>query len=129
VRYATPAALRAAIGQRLVQQADQTGVDIVRLRRRVVFERLLVRFAYDDTARRQHAAGVAELFPARSRRSTRRPTTIRRLLRRPRVSRSVSKPAARWERLSTTKAPTQAYCLVRGLLVGARSEGFEPPTF
>lgn len=45
MRYATAGALRAAIDQRLVQQSTESGVDIARLRRRVVFERLLVRFA------------------------------------------------------------------------------------
>jgi Nucleotidyl transferase AbiEii toxin, Type IV TA system len=45
MRYASAAALRDALEQRLVHQANETGVDIGRLRRRVVFERLLVRLA------------------------------------------------------------------------------------
>jgi len=45
VRYASAAALRAALDQRLLTQARETRVNIARLRRRVVFERVLVRFA------------------------------------------------------------------------------------
>ncbi len=45
MRYSTPGALRAAIDQRLVTQANESGTDIARLRRRIAFERLLVRFA------------------------------------------------------------------------------------
>ena len=45
MKYASAAALRAALDQRLVTQANTSGTDIARLRRRVTFERLLVRFA------------------------------------------------------------------------------------
>lgn len=48
MRYASAAALRAALDQRLLTQARETRIDIARLRRRVVFERLLVRFARSD---------------------------------------------------------------------------------
>lgn len=41
--YETPAALRAALEDRLKNQARASGVDLERLRRRTVFERLLVR--------------------------------------------------------------------------------------
>jgi hypothetical protein len=45
MRYANAAALRTALDQRLVTEANSSGTDIARLRRRVTFERLLVRFA------------------------------------------------------------------------------------
>jgi hypothetical protein len=41
--YETPAALRDALEQRLGSRARETGIDLERLRRRAVFERLLVR--------------------------------------------------------------------------------------
>jgi len=47
LRYATAGALRAALERRLVDEASATRADIARLRRRVVFERLLVRLAHD----------------------------------------------------------------------------------
>lgn len=59
MRYANAAALRDALDQRLVQQANETGVDIGRLRRRVVFERLLVRFALAGEGRWILKGGVA----------------------------------------------------------------------
>ncbi len=59
MRYASAAALRAALDRRLVQQANETGVDIGRLRRRVVFERLLVRFAFAPEGRWVLKGGVA----------------------------------------------------------------------
>lgn len=46
--YGTPPALRAALEDRLRNQAQASGVDLQRLRRRVVVERLLVRL--DDSA-------------------------------------------------------------------------------
>lgn len=46
MRYTTPGALREALDQRLVHEANESGTDIARLRRRVMFERLLVRFAF-----------------------------------------------------------------------------------
>lgn len=42
-RYATPGAFRAALEQRLNDRAKDSGTEIYRLRRRVVFERLLAR--------------------------------------------------------------------------------------
>jgi hypothetical protein len=59
MRYASAAALRDALDQRLVEQANETGVDIGRLRRRVVFERLLVRFALAGEGRWVVKGGVA----------------------------------------------------------------------
>lgn len=41
--YATPAELRAALEARLLRESREKGVDLQRLRRRAVFERLLVR--------------------------------------------------------------------------------------
>jgi hypothetical protein len=43
VNYATPAAFRVALDTRLANNSRETGVDLNRLRRRVVFERLLMR--------------------------------------------------------------------------------------
>lgn len=48
MKYATASALRAALDHRLVREAESTRTDIARLRRRIVFERLLVRFASDS---------------------------------------------------------------------------------
>jgi hypothetical protein len=45
MKYANAAALRTALDQRLVTEANTSRTDIARLRRRVTFERLLVRFA------------------------------------------------------------------------------------
>jgi predicted nucleotidyltransferase component of viral defense system len=45
MRYATPAAFRAALEQRLANTARDTGTDLDRLRRRAVFERILARLA------------------------------------------------------------------------------------
>lgn len=59
MRYATAGALRAALGQRLLRQANETNTDIARLRRRVVFERLLVRFAHADAVRWVLKGGAA----------------------------------------------------------------------
>ena len=41
--YATPAALRAALEQRLLTRSNETGVGLDRLRRRVLFERIVAR--------------------------------------------------------------------------------------
>ncbi|HZJ48746.1 MAG TPA: nucleotidyl transferase AbiEii/AbiGii toxin family protein, partial [Acidimicrobiia bacterium] len=41
--YQSLAAFRQALEQRLVNQARDTGTDLNRLRRRVVFERILIR--------------------------------------------------------------------------------------
>lgn len=43
MQYATPAAFRAALETRLAREAEEYGVSLQRLRKRVVFERLLVR--------------------------------------------------------------------------------------
>jgi hypothetical protein len=59
MRYATPAALRAALDQRLVQEATASGADIARLRRRVTFERILVRLALADEGRWVLKGGAA----------------------------------------------------------------------
>lgn len=59
MRYATAGALRAALDQRLVAQANETGTDVARLRRRVTFERLLVRFALADGDRWVLKGGAA----------------------------------------------------------------------
>jgi len=45
MKYSNAAALRSALDQHLVSEANTSGTDIARLRRRVTFERLLVRFA------------------------------------------------------------------------------------
>jgi hypothetical protein len=50
MRYASPAAFRNALEARLLAQSRKTGVDLGRLRRRVVFERLLARFARSQDA-------------------------------------------------------------------------------
>lgn len=59
MRYASAAALRAAVDRRLLQQANESSVDIGRLRRRIVFERLLVRFALAGGERWVLKGGVA----------------------------------------------------------------------
>lgn len=59
MKYATAAALRAALEQRLVTEANTSGIDIARLRRRVTFERLLVRFALDGGERWVLKGGAA----------------------------------------------------------------------
>lgn len=43
MRYATAGAFRAALEQRLLTLAQQTGVPLVRLRKLVVFDRLMAR--------------------------------------------------------------------------------------
>ena len=43
MKYATPGAFRAALEQRLLTMAQQTGVPLVRLRKLVVFDRLMAR--------------------------------------------------------------------------------------
>ena len=59
MKYATAAALRAALDQRLVTEANTSGTDLTRLRRRVTFERLLVRFALADSERWVLKGGAA----------------------------------------------------------------------
>ncbi|MCY4369647.1 MAG: hypothetical protein OXF41_09585 [bacterium] len=41
--YSTPAALRAALDQRLRNQSQESGISVERLRRRVMHERIVVR--------------------------------------------------------------------------------------
>ncbi len=45
MRYASPAAFRTGLEARLLNQSREAGLELGRLRRRVVFERLLVRLA------------------------------------------------------------------------------------
>ncbi|MGH8906360.1 MAG: hypothetical protein ACRD0K_07565 [Egibacteraceae bacterium] len=51
MRYASAAALRAALEARLAAESREAGIDLQRLRRRVVFERLLVRLVRAGTGR------------------------------------------------------------------------------
>lgn len=51
MRYETPAAFRTALDQRLANAARDTGIDLGRLRRRVVFERILARLGMATTER------------------------------------------------------------------------------
>ena len=41
--YSTPAALRAALNQRLRNQSQESGISVERLRRRVMYERIVIR--------------------------------------------------------------------------------------
>jgi hypothetical protein len=50
MRYASPAAFRTGLEARLPSQSRADGVDLGRLRRRVVFERLLARLARGSDA-------------------------------------------------------------------------------
>jgi len=45
VKYATAGAFRTALEQRLITLANQTGVPLVRLRKLVVFDRLMARLS------------------------------------------------------------------------------------
>lgn len=45
MKYATAGAFRAALEQRLITLANQTGVPLVRLRKLVVFDRLMARLS------------------------------------------------------------------------------------
>lgn len=60
--YETPDALRAALEDRLKNQARQADVDLERLRRRTVFERLLVRLDVSDPGRWILKGGMAVEF-------------------------------------------------------------------
>jgi predicted nucleotidyltransferase component of viral defense system len=60
--YETPPALRAALEDRLKNQARATGVDLERLRRRAVFERLLVRLDAASPGRWILKGGMAVEF-------------------------------------------------------------------
>lgn len=50
MRYQSPAALRAAIEQRLLSQSQQTGISLDRLRRRVLYERIVIRLDLAEPA-------------------------------------------------------------------------------
>ena len=43
MRYAGPAALRMALGQRLRNESQESGISVDRLRRRMMYERIVVR--------------------------------------------------------------------------------------
>lgn len=57
--YETPGALRRAIEQRLTAQAGESGVSLDRLRRRVVFERIVARLQAGDPGRWVVKGGMA----------------------------------------------------------------------
>lgn len=57
--YDTPAALRQALEARLGQEARDRGVDLARLRRRVLFERILIRLDAADPGRWVLKGGMA----------------------------------------------------------------------
>jgi hypothetical protein len=59
VRYQTPAAFRAALEARLLSRSTESGVDLNRLRRRVVFERMLVRLEASEDGRWVLKGGMA----------------------------------------------------------------------
>ncbi|MCY7303648.1 MAG: hypothetical protein LH654_11580 [Thermoleophilia bacterium] len=66
--YATPAAFRDALERRLLDRARQTDTNLERLRRRVVFERLLVRLERADPGRWILKGGMASRYGSRSNR-------------------------------------------------------------
>ncbi len=51
MKYATPEAFRAALDQRIRNEAATSGVPVMRLRKRVASERFLARIAIVDTQR------------------------------------------------------------------------------
>jgi Nucleotidyl transferase AbiEii toxin, Type IV TA system len=51
MKYATPEAFRAALDQRIRNEAGASGVPVMRLRKRVAFERFLARLAIVDPQR------------------------------------------------------------------------------
>lgn len=57
--YETPHALRAALEQRLRNRSSDTGVGLDRLRRRVVFERIVARFEAAEPGRWVLKGGMA----------------------------------------------------------------------
>ena len=72
MRYATAEALRTALEARLMSRARALEIEVLRLRRRVAFERLLVRLQHDDRERWVLKGGMAlELRFADRARSTR----------------------------------------------------------
>jgi hypothetical protein len=48
MRYASPHALRTALEDRLLRRSQQTGISLDRLRRRVMFERIVARLEAAD---------------------------------------------------------------------------------
>lgn len=72
-RYETPEALRAALEDRLRNEGAGSGTDVARLRRRTVFERLLVRLERASPGTWVVKGGMAlelRLGPAPGRRAT-----------------------------------------------------------
>jgi hypothetical protein len=59
VNYATPQALRMAIEQRLRNRSEQTGIALDRLRRRIIFERIVARLIIADPGRWVLKGGMA----------------------------------------------------------------------
>jgi hypothetical protein len=59
MRYATPAALRAALDARLLTQSRESGISLDRLRRRAVFERILTRLHVAEPGRWVLKGGMA----------------------------------------------------------------------
>jgi len=51
MKYATPEAFRAALDQRIRNEAATSGVTVMRLRKRLAFERFLARLAVVDPQR------------------------------------------------------------------------------
>jgi hypothetical protein len=59
LNYATPAAFRVALDKRLANSSRESGIDLNRLRRRVVFERLLIRLDLAQQGRWVLKGGMA----------------------------------------------------------------------
>jgi len=59
VTYSTPAALRMALEDRLLARSEETGVSLDRLRRRVVFERVVARLQAAEPGRWVLKGGMA----------------------------------------------------------------------
>jgi hypothetical protein len=59
LRYETPVALRAALEQRLLNRSNETGVALDRLRRRVLFERIIARLEAAEAGRWVLKGGMA----------------------------------------------------------------------
>jgi hypothetical protein len=59
MRYASPHALRTALEDRLLRRSQQTGISLDRLRRRVMFERIVARLEAADPGRWVLKGGMA----------------------------------------------------------------------
>ena len=59
MRYGSPAALRMALGQRLRNKSQESGTSVDRLRRRVMYERIVVRL---DLAAPVEADSASDAF-------------------------------------------------------------------